>query len=100
MARLLWAAVPLASEKPEVLSTLRDAVENGVNPAHPAYWGDVTDYNQRCVEMSAIALAIVDHEAVFFRAMSEEGQANTVRWLQAASYIQIPNNNWHFATSA
>ncbi|KXF81540.1 DUF2264 domain-containing protein [Enterovibrio coralii] len=96
VARLLWAAVPLASEQPDILVSLRNAVENGVNPSHPAYWGEVTDYNQRCVEMSAIALAIVDQEALFFRAMPEEAQANTVRWLQAASYIQIPNNNWHF----
>ncbi|WP_283130493.1 DUF2264 domain-containing protein [Enterovibrio norvegicus] len=96
IARLLWGAIPLGDEASDVIEALRFAVVNGVNPDHSAFWGEVSDFNQRCVEMSAIAFAMVDEETRFYRAMNETERANLVRWLQAATYIRIPNNNWHF----
>ncbi len=96
VARMLWGAVPLAADEPELLVSLRDAVVNGVDPEHPAYWGTPTDFNQRCVEMSAVAFAIVEQETLFFRELPELTKRHLVKWLQSATYIQIPNNNWHF----
>ncbi|MGF1766989.1 DUF2264 domain-containing protein [Enterovibrio makurazakiensis] len=96
IARLLWGAIPLGDEAPDVIEALRLAVVNGVNPDHSSFWGEVTDFNQRCVEMSAIAFAMVDEETRFYLAMNEAERANLVSWLQAVTYIRIPNNNWHF----
>lgn len=96
IARLLWGAVPLVNDVPDLLSAIKEAVCHGVDPLHSAYWGEVSNYNQRCVEMSAIALAMVDAEAVFFDTMDATQQQHLINWLQGATYIQIPNNNWHF----
>ncbi|GAL06180.1 hypothetical/partial homology [Photobacterium aphoticum] len=96
VARLLWGAVPLANDKPELLNVLLQAVINGVNPEHDAYWGEPVDFSQRCVEMSAIAMAIVDGEYLFFDRLNTTQQQHLIIWLQSATDIRIPNNNWHF----
>lgn len=95
IARLLWAAVPLASESPELLNQLQQAVVNGINPQHRAFWGAVTDYNQRCVEMAAIAMAMVEQKALFFDVMNSAQRQHLMVWLRASTDIKIPNNNWH-----
>ncbi|MGF1688666.1 DUF2264 domain-containing protein [Photobacterium japonica] len=96
VARILWGAVPLANDAPELLSELLNAVINGINPAHDAYWGEPVDFSQRCVEMSAIAMAMVDAECVFFDRLTAAQQQQLITWLQSATDIRIPNNNWHF----
>ena len=96
IARLLWGAVPLVDDAPELLIDILEAVTYGINPEHAAYWGDVGDFNQRCVEMSAIAMAMVDAETVFFDSLSEVQQQQLIGWLQRTTDIRIPNNNWHF----
>lgn len=96
VARLLWGAVPISNEYPEFVLALSQAVAKGVDPYHSAYWGGVSDYNQRCVEMSAIAVAVIDAKTSFFDSMTNEQKKNLTAWLQSSTNIHIPNNNWHF----
>ena len=70
-ARVLWGLGPLFASKnqalsPAVLSEIaswkklvRCGLVNGTDPAHEEYWGEIGDYDQRMVEMTAIVNALL-----------------------------------------
>ena len=55
-ARPLWAMVPMLAGNCQGALPLwekwRQGLINGVDPAHPEYWGQVADHDQRLVEMA------------------------------------------------
>ncbi|WP_251280100.1 DUF2264 domain-containing protein, partial [Enterobacter hormaechei] len=63
---------------------------------HPDYWGDLSDNDQRCVEMAAFGLALALPDTGIWQALSATEQDNLERWLRQSAEITIPDNNWHF----
>ncbi|WP_087024792.1 DUF2264 domain-containing protein [Thaumasiovibrio subtropicus] len=96
VARLMWAVVPAADSLPDACAALRERIENGVNPVHPNYWGVPIDFDQRVVEMTSIAVAMIDAREIFFDALSPESQANLLNWLGSVATLKLPENNWRF----
>lgn len=99
-SRPLWAIVPmLAGGMPEVeplWALWREGLENGVNPDHPEYWGDIGAYDQRMVEMAVMGVGLCIAPEHFLGDLSEAGQANLVRWLSQINDHDMPSNNWVF----
>lgn len=95
-SRMLWGLAPLwaAGEGREYLPVFRTGLVNGVDPRHPAYWGDPFDYDQKIVEMAAVSLTILlcGRELKF----SEEETANLHTWMGKVNGADIPKNNWFF----
>ena len=60
-SRMLWGLAPLWSQGggEEYLPLFRQGLVCGADPNHPAYWGAVADYDQKIVEMAAIALTLL-----------------------------------------
>lgn len=60
-SRMLWGLAPLWSQGggEEYLPLFRRGLVCGTDPDHPAYWGAVADYDQKIVEMAAIALTLL-----------------------------------------
>ncbi|MFW8643426.1 DUF2264 domain-containing protein [Rhizobium beringeri] len=58
-ARPLWGIVPLVAGGGVFphWDLYRRGLANGTNPAHPEYWGDLADRNQRLVEAPAVGFA-------------------------------------------
>ena len=58
---MLWGLAPLWSQGggEEYLPLFRQGLVCGTDPNHPAYWGAVADYDQKIVEMAAIALTLL-----------------------------------------
>ena len=59
-ARPLWGLAPLAAggqAVPHAELWVR-GLANGSDPAHPEYWGEPVDHDQRIVEMAAIGFAL------------------------------------------
>lgn len=96
-ARLLWGVAPALAGQCEVahLDVFRDGLSNGVNPAHPAYWGDAGHFDQRIVEMASIA-ALVHEAPDFVAALSATARDNLCRWLARVQKVEISPNNWRF----
>lgn len=99
-SRPLWAIVPmLAGKCPEVeplWALWRDGLENGVNPAHPEYWGDIGPFDQRMVEMAVMGVGMCLAPERFLGDLSGEARENLHRWLFQINTHSMPQNNWVF----
>lgn len=95
-SRMLWGLGPLwaAGGGAEWLPLFRAGLVNGTDPEHPAYWGRPVDYDQKVVEMAAIAAALLlCGERMHFT--PREAQ-NLHHWLAGAEGLSLPQNNWLF----
>lgn len=72
---------------------LHDGIVHGTDPSSSAYWGAITDLNQRIVEAADIArtLWIVRTNTVFTQ--NELEQAG--RWVRQVNGHKTPDNNWN-----
>ena len=99
-ARALWAIVPmLAGECAGVApfwEKWREGLINGVDPAHPEYWGEVEDYDQRLVEMAVMGMGMALAPDAFFRELPGAAQKNLYIWLNQINSHDMPKNNWTF----
>lgn len=97
-SRLLWGVTPLLAggQEPARLSLYIQAIKDGTNPAHPDYWGEIGDSDQRLVEMAAYGLLLATaHQPVLAHFSAEERQ-HLWQWLKQSETAVIPDNNWHF----
>lgn len=95
-SRMLWGLGPLwaAGGGAEWLAPFREGLVNGTDPDHPAYWGRPFDYDQKVVEMAAIATTLLlCGERMRFTPREAE---NLYSWLAGAEGLELPQNNWLF----
>ena len=99
-ARPLWAIVPmLAGGCPEVeplWNAWKEGIIHGVDPHHPEYWGEVTDYDQRLVEMAVFGMGMAIAPQRFYGELPKEAQRNLYAWLDQINHHDMPKNNWTF----
>ncbi|KAI0547656.1 hypothetical protein F4679DRAFT_574682 [Xylaria curta] len=106
-ARPLWAVAELLNLKvqnPTALPDLQEldieswitGLKNGVDPASPEYWGDVSDSDQRMVEMESIAYALLVSPSHFSFSEDQVARSNLVNWLRQINGRQMPLNNWRW----
>lgn len=96
-SRILWGAGPgvgLLDE--EWLREIVTGITNGTNPDHPEYWGVIHDWDQRMVEMPALALAIGYQKRLLWHRLSKAAQENLLRWLSQILDYQCADGNWQF----
>jgi len=98
LSRMLWGIFPLLAngDECENLSFYLTAIRNGTNPEHAEYWGEIHDFDQRCVEMAAfgVGLALLDRRLLAY--FSDAEQRNLIAWLNQGKDANIPNNNWNY----
>ncbi len=98
LSRMLWGIFPLLAngDECENLSFYLTAIRNGTNPEHAEYWGDIHDFDQRCVEMAAfgVGLALLDKRLLAY--FNDAEQHNLIDWLNQGKDATIPNNNWNY----
>ncbi|WP_459176144.1 DUF2264 domain-containing protein [Ewingella americana] len=98
LSRMLWGIFPLLAGGGacENLSFYLTAIRHGTDPRHEEYWGDIWDFDQRCVEMAAfgVGLALLDKRLLAY--FSPQEQQNLIAWLNQGTGATIPNNNWNY----
>lgn len=95
-SRMLWGLAPLWVHRREDrwLPRFRRGLVHGCDPAHPAYWGEVADCDQKIVEMAAIALTLMlDGGALALTGAEAE---HVHAWLDQVNRRVLPHNNWLF----
>lgn len=107
-SRVLWGLGPLfAGEngrlpqeaKAEIAmwqELTRKGLIHGTDPGHEEYWQDVEDYDQKMVEMAAVANAILLAPGVYWEPLSETQRQNVFRWLSGINSRRVHANNWRF----
>ena len=98
-SRPLWALVPYwaGGGKDERFEEIyRNGLENGTDPNHPEFWGGFTDYDQRFVEMAAIACGMIFTPDMIWEPLSDQGKKNLAAWLYGINEHIIPDCNWQF----
>ena len=98
-SRPLWALVPFwagGGEDREFEEIYREGLANGSDPDHEEYWGGFTDYDQRFVEMAAIASGILFALEKVWEPLSQKAKQNLADWLYGINEHIIPDCNWQF----
>ena len=98
-SRPLWALVPFwkgGGVNGSFEEIYQKGLRNGTDPAHPEYWGGFTDYDQRFVEMAAIASGMIFTPEKVWEPLGAKGQKHLADWLYAINEHIIPDCNWQF----
>ena len=96
-SRPLWALVPLWLGGGKGFEDIyQKGLANGTNPSHPEYWGGFNDYDQRFVEMAAIASGLIFTPEKIWEPLSEEEKSGLAKWLYGINEHAIPDCNWQF----
>ncbi len=96
ICRLMWGAVPAGDELSREHADLRRLIVNGTNPSHPDFWQFPRNYDQRVVEMSSIAVALIDANELYWQPLDNEQRANLAAWLNSVADLELPPNNWRW----
>ena len=90
-ARPLWAIVPMLAGGCSRVKPLWEAwkvgIENGTDPEHPEYWGRITSYDQRQVEMAVFGYGMAIAPQEFFFSLSPKAQKNLYAWLNRTAAV-------------
>lgn len=107
-ARVLWGLGPLwagcqygfskeiEEEARQWQQLYLEGIKHGTDPEHPEYWGDVLDYDQKMVEMAAIAVTFSLCPDSIWNLFSEEDQERAFLWLNQINRKEVHKNNWRF----
>lgn len=98
LIRPLWGLAPLwtIKEDEQLKASYIKKISNGTDPKSAYFWGDVENYDQYIVEMTAIVLTILLNQDNFWQLFNSKEQSNILGWLSSALELKIPKNNWTF----
>lgn len=81
-SRPLWALVPFWRGGGKGFEEIyQEGLGHGTDPAHEEYWGGFQDYDQRFVEMAAIACGLIFAPEVMWDPLDEKDKSNLAEWL-------------------
>ena len=69
---------------------------HGTDPQDPEYWGKAEDYDQRLVEMAAIAVGLLLAPDKLWSPLSSTAQTNLITWLDQINSKSVVPSNWMF----
>ncbi|KAF7317855.1 hypothetical protein MKEN_00873400 [Mycena kentingensis (nom. inval.)] len=95
-SRPIWGLASLLAGGGEYSGVHRwlNGLANGCNPAHPEFWGNMRDKDQRMVECSALGFAIAVAGKQLWDPLSPQAKENVERWLGGMNDKEMPNTNW------
>ena len=99
-SRILWGLAPAWSKNSGALkeyqTIYQKGLSTGTNPDSKEYWGVCHDYDQRFVEMAAIAYGMMFAPEVLWQPLSEREKENIADWLYQINDHALPLCNWEF----
>ncbi len=97
-ARPLWGLAPLAAGGGEFAhwDVWARGLDSGTDPAHPEFWGEPGDVDQRLVETAAIGFALALLPERLWDPLGGAARDRVGRWLASTLERETPANNWNF----
>lgn len=74
----------------------RKGLVSGTDPKSPEYWGTCFDYDQRLVEMAALAYGLLFAPEKVWDPLSEKEKENLAAWLNEINRNKCCDCNWRF----
>ena len=96
VCRLLLGVIPASDELVSICGQIREKLISGTDPDSERFWQNPVNYDQRVVEMVAIAMALVDAGTQFWEPLDEKQRCNLLNWLACVQDLKIPPNNWRW----
>ena len=96
-SRPLWALVPFwagGGRDTRFEEIYLKGLINGTDPASPEYWGGFHAFDQRFVEMAAIAYGLILAPQFLWDPMTEAQRQNLANWLNGINEYELPDCNW------
>lgn len=82
----------------QVAAWFRQAMLNGTNPEHPAYWGHLLNYHQHGVEMSILTMALTVAREWLWEPLTAREKDQVADWLgEIRGNARYWNNHLYFA---
>lgn len=97
-SRVLWGLVPLLAGggEDDLWEVVLEGIRHGTDPAHPEYWGEVADYDQRLVEMAAFGFALALIPERIWGPLNERERTHLQEWLGQINRHPCYDCNWLF----
>ena len=98
-ARPLWGLAPYwagGGRDPEFEEIYKKGLAAGTDPDNSEYWLKCRDYDQKFVEMAAIAYGILMAPDKVWDPLSEEEKDHLAAWLEEINHYECSPNNWQF----
>ena len=98
-ARPLWGLAPFWAGRGshgELGGLYSRGLVSGTDPNCVEYWGDCRDYDQKFVEMAAIAYGLLLAPHVLWEPLSARERQNVASWLGQINAYKVWENNWLF----
>ncbi|WP_181388446.1 DUF2264 domain-containing protein [Vibrio albus] len=96
LSRLLMGVIPASTELASVCAEIREQIIIGTNPESNGFWQWPVNYDQRVVEMVALAMALTDARQQFWEPLNIGEKQNLTDWLLTVQTLEIPPNNWRW----
>lgn len=69
---------------------------NGSDPGHADYWGDISSYDQKQVEIASIALLLILAPEHSWNRLDEVERIRLADWLNQTNARETVDTNWRF----
>lgn len=96
-SRPLWGLVPFwagGGKEPWFEAVCRRGLAAGTDPENPEFWGAPGEYDQRFIEMGAIAFGMLLAGDVLWEPLDSEEKRRLAAYLYTINEHQIPCCNW------
>lgn len=95
-SRPLWGLASLLAGGGTYQGTERwvNGFANGTDPAHPEFWGNMRNKDQRMVECAAIGYSIAVAKEKLWDPLPESAKSRFEEWLGGMNDKQMPDTNW------
>lgn len=96
-SRPLWGLVPFwagGGKNTGFEEIYRKGLAEGADPMGKEYWGKCHPFDQRFVEMAAIAYGLILTPEKLWDPLSEEEKDNLALWLCEINHYELPVCNW------
>ena len=96
-SRPLWGLAPFwagGGDSPQFEEIYQKGLAAGTDPQGTEYWGGFRDFDQRFVEMAAIAYSMVLVPEKVWDPLSHKEKENLAKWLYGINSHELPICNW------
>lgn len=95
-SRPIWGLASLLAGGGVYIGTQRwvTGFQNGSNPDHEEFWGEMRNKDQRMVECYAIGFSLAVAREQIWDKMDATGRGNLEKWLGGMNDKEMPNTNW------
>jgi hypothetical protein len=84
-----------SGESVDLNATFKRGLLSGTDPSSLGFWGNISDFDQRIVEASDVALSLWLFRSTVWEQLSPAEKTQVARWLFEVNGKRLPDNNWH-----